>query len=463
VSLPEIIGGKYRPRSVLGSGSTGTVYCVEHAFTGDLLALKLMNAHLSASPDAIVRFKREARTASKIRSPHVVRILDADVAPELGGVPFFVMDLLEGSNLEQLSRGAPVEPAQVVDWLRQIATPLDKAHRAGIIHRDLKPENLFLTTYEDGTAIVKILDFGIARIETGAPGMTQLGQVFGTLLYMAPEQARGDPTQIGPATDLFAMGQIAYQLLAGSEYRTPSGIPQMLHEILTVPLQTPSQKGHTLGEAFDGWFLKACHADPTQRFASAFEQVEALARAFDLPAESQPTGAPTSSGRPYLRDSWSAAPDSPGDAAISLRPADVYVSPPEGTRTPTLPASEREEASRKKAGWAWGFFALSTLAAVTIAVVVFSSGTTPLEAARPRGAAVPVEPEGLAAPGPAVDLPAAAPAAARDPEPPKEPPVVARTPASARDAVRASPVRAAPAIAAPAHKPQDNDPLSDQK
>ncbi len=261
MSLPEIIGGKYRPSRILGSGSTGTVYSVEHTFTGELLALKVMTSHLGGSPEAVARFKREALVVSKIRSQHVVRIFDADVAPELNGAPYLVMDLLEGVDLEQLSEDKPVAPEVVVDWLRQVADPLDKAHRIGIIHRDLKPENLFLTRDQQGTPLIKILDFGIARITSESMSIqtTQWGQLLGTPLYMAPEQARGDPTQIGPATDLYALGLIAYKLLAGTSYRTGATLTVMLEDIIRGPLRAPSEVGPEFTPEFDIWFLRACH------------------------------------------------------------------------------------------------------------------------------------------------------------------------------------------------------------
>ena len=162
--LPALIGGKYRPLGVIGEGAMGIVYSVEHTQTGEQLALKVMTAHHGATRDAIERFKREARASAKIKSEHVVRIIDADVAPELDRAPYLVMDLLDGTDLEKASGEQALAASLVVDWLRQIARVLDKAHRLGITHRDLKPENLFLTHREDGSALIKILDFGIAKI-----------------------------------------------------------------------------------------------------------------------------------------------------------------------------------------------------------------------------------------------------------------------------------------------------------
>ncbi|MDP9151200.1 MAG: serine/threonine protein kinase, partial [Myxococcota bacterium] len=298
---------------------------MEHTFTGELLALKLMRSHLGASPDAIARFKREARAVSKIRSQHVVRIFDADVAPELGGVPYLVMDLLEGIDLEQLSAGRRIEPETVVEWLWQIALPLDKAHGVGIVHRDLKPENLFLTRRDDGRPLIKILDFGIAKITADSPSTTQSGLIFGTPLYMAPEQARADPAQVGPAADRYALGLIAYQLLTGSPYRTETSLTAVLSEIHN-PLRAPSELGHSFGPPFDRWFLRACHTDPLQRFASAEEQIEALAQSLDVPLQNEAISGPSSvvgTRDSFAPESRRSQQDASWDALMSLRDAPV--------------------------------------------------------------------------------------------------------------------------------------------
>ena len=136
-SLPLIIAGRYVPQRLIAKGGMGAVYEVEHSRTGQRFALKVLLSGLGASRDALERFKREARAPALINSEHIVRIIDADVAPELGGAPFLVMELLEGTDLESLPREPSV--VTVVDWLRQVALAIDGAHRLGIIHRDLKP------------------------------------------------------------------------------------------------------------------------------------------------------------------------------------------------------------------------------------------------------------------------------------------------------------------------------------
>jgi serine/threonine protein kinase len=286
--LPALIGGKYRPLAVIGEGAMGIVYSVEHAQTGEHLALKVMTAHQVATRDAIERFKREARASAKIKSEHVVRIIDADVAPELDRAPYLVMDLLDGTDLEKASGDQPLPAPVVLDWLRQIARALDKAHRIGITHRDLKPENLFLTHREDGSPLIKILDFGIAKISAESTGTTQSGQILGTPLYMSPEQARGDPALIGPSADLYALGLIAYKLLTGAPYWNATSVAGIIGQVLYEPMTAPSTRGCRLGRDFDAWFLRACHRDVPRRFPSAGEQVEALAKVLGLPFNARP-------------------------------------------------------------------------------------------------------------------------------------------------------------------------------
>lgn len=404
MSLPEIIGGKYRPQSVLGSGATGTVYSVVHTTTCELRALKVMNAHLGASADAIARFKREARAASKIRSQHVVHIYDADVAPELGGVPYLVMDLLVGSDLEQACANKRVASEDLVEWFRQIALGVDKAHRLGIIHRDLKPENLFLTRLDDGTALVKILDFGTAKIISESPNTTQSGQVFGTPLYMAPEQARGNPLQVGPATDLYALGQIAYKLLTGVAYRKGSSVTELLEEVLNEPLEPPSRRGQSLGDAFDRWFLRACDPNPAQRFRTAHEQVEALAVALGLPGEPEVTMVQPSSVGPWSSTSQPSMSLPPGSIAAGLgglhatAAAMRVMGGEEGIRMPINSVSDdpaRMDFGRKAALRRALFMGSGLVAVCAVAVAVWmsrtpSGGLTPASVV-PRGSGCPID------------------------------------------------------------------------
>jgi serine/threonine protein kinase len=277
---PNLIAGRYRVVRLVGKGGMGDVYEVEHVHTGQRLALKVISS-AAMGGDGVERFKREARASSRIKSDHVVRVTDADVAPELDGAPFLVMELLEGADLETLTTDGPAAPADVVLWLDQVVRALGLAHDLGIVHRDLKPENLFLTRREDGTPLVKILDFGIAKVVADGQ-KTRSGQVLGTPLYMAPEQADPAASPPTPRTDLFSLGLIAHRLLVGKPYWKDGTLPQLVTQILYEPMVPPSARGCPLGPRFDAWFLQACARDPEKRFASAREQIAALAAALDV-------------------------------------------------------------------------------------------------------------------------------------------------------------------------------------
>ncbi len=296
----------------------GSVYVVEHVHTGELLAMKVLLAQVGASSEHIERFKREARASARIKSEHVVRVTDSDVAPELNGAPFLVMELLEGEDLDTHTHDAPVAPTAVLEWLRQVARALDKAHGLGLVHRDLKPENLFLTRREDGTVLVKILDYGLVKMVENATGQTQTGEILGTPRYMAPEQARGDVEQIGPGTDRWALGLIAYKFLTGEDYWNAKTVHHLLAQIVYEEVAPPSTRGAKLGPAFDAWFATACHREPDRRFGSAGEQIEALAEALGAPsfavARTSDSGGAT---RPSKR------PADPADHAATLRASSV--------------------------------------------------------------------------------------------------------------------------------------------
>jgi serine/threonine protein kinase len=279
VQLPAVIGRKYHPLRLIAKGGMGAVYEVVHANTGEHLALKLMLARSLLTPDLVERFRREARIHSSVKSEHVVRVVDADVAPELDDAPFLVMELLAGQDFERLCLEREPSTDEVVEWMRQLGTALDKAHREGIVHRDLKPENLFLAEREGLPPIVKVLDFGIAKMAAeGAGNSTATGQILGTPRYMAPEQAVG-AKEISAAADRFALGLIAFRLLSRRHYFSGDNWVGLLRAVARGPVTRPSSMGCDRGSPFDGWFARACALQPGDRFSTCVEQVEALAQA----------------------------------------------------------------------------------------------------------------------------------------------------------------------------------------
>jgi len=417
------------------------VYEAEHVHTGERVALKILDTKPEAAANTPVsgattveRFKREARASAQIRSEHVVRVTDADVAPELNDAPYVVMELLEGADLEQTAGHRPQPPATVVAWLRQIARALDKAHGLGIVHRDLKPANLFLTRRDDGSPLVKILDFGIAKMLDGGL-QTTTGELIGTPLFMAPEQARADVPPSG-ATDRYALGLITYQLLCGRPYWRTTHIAQLLNEVLYLPMPPPSERESTFGASFDDWFKRACAREPQARFMTTAEQVEALAAALGveaIPATSESVLPPDQSG-----------PATPLDAsALELAPT-LQVSASSISARHSAPG-----APSKRTGRIVTIAAIGMGAAVVATLVLRPSATqSPTAvAAPPSTSSEPAVP--IAGPMP-TPVPSAIPA----------PSASMSASASASVAAKPSPPRPRPALPKPA---PSLDPFGDQK
>lgn len=287
-TLPTI-ANRYQLQREIGRGGAGVVYEVRHLHTGEKLAMKVLLSHAANQPDLVQRFRREMQASARVRSEHVVRITDADLAPELQGVPFLVMELLSGADLARLVTERGACPKEEALWLLgQAARGLDRAHAAGIVHRDLKPENMFLHRRDDQRLIVKLLDFGIARMTDGTglsaaeARVTQDGAILGTPLFLTPEQALGEVEKIGPTTDMWPVGLIAHELLTGVSYWAEEQMTTLLAKIIFKPLLPPSAKGAKLGPRFDDWFLRSCARDPALRWPSVGEQVEALADALSV-------------------------------------------------------------------------------------------------------------------------------------------------------------------------------------
>jgi eukaryotic-like serine/threonine-protein kinase len=281
LSHGAIVGERYRIVAPLARGGFGAVYVAEQLTTERRVALKVLARHVEHI--SIARLLAEARVTSRIQSDHIVQVIDAGVDAATSDV-FVVMELLRGMTLDQrLEQGALPAP-EVADYVRQVAVGLDKVHghldRDGrptpIIHRDLKPSNIFLTSRDDGKTLVKILDFGAAKVLSELTKAS--GLVRGTPQFMASEQALGEPCTVG--TDIWALGLITFNLLTGSSYwltvkREEGTETQLFAEILTLPLVSASQRARELGvtvqlpPAFDRWFVRCVNRDPAQRFSSA--------------------------------------------------------------------------------------------------------------------------------------------------------------------------------------------------
>ncbi|MBL8717718.1 MAG: serine/threonine protein kinase [Myxococcales bacterium] len=270
------------------AGGMGAVFEVQHVRTHKPHALKVMHPDVVARKGAREKFEQEAYINARIQSQHVVDVTDAGV-DEPTGLPYIVMELLVGAELAAIvERERRVPAADLVPWLGQVARALDKAHAKGIIHRDLKPENIFVVRNEETGPTVKVLDFGIAKI---VQGTTREGtDETGTPLYMAPEQtSKGQ--EIGPATDIWALGIVAYECLVGTPYWRAGSIAEFYRELLFEPLPPATRRakedGVELPSEFDAWFAKCCAREPAERFAAASEAVAALGAALSVPVETR--------------------------------------------------------------------------------------------------------------------------------------------------------------------------------
>lgn len=206
-----VIGGRYRVHRVLGRGGMGIVYAATHELTQRRVALKLVDTQADDGPGLHERFLGEARAAAAVRHPNIVDILDMGMHH---GVPYLIMELLEGTTLEPvLSDRHPIRYDQCLAWLLPVIGALGLLHEAGIVHRDVKPSNIFLSRTGPHSIVPKLLDFGLARAVSDRR-LTRSGVVIGTPYYMAPEHAAGDVA--GPMADVWSMGVVLFECVTGT-------------------------------------------------------------------------------------------------------------------------------------------------------------------------------------------------------------------------------------------------------
>ncbi len=212
-----ILEGKYELKKLIGEGGMGAVYEATHKLIGRRLAVKFLHSQYNSNEEVVIRFQREAQAAAAIGHDNIIEVTDMGQTED--GDPFLVMEYLEGGDVKDLLAEMGALPIEVaVDIMVQALSALQAAHQAEIIHRDLKPENIYLIKKADRENYVKLLDFGISKFRSlegeGSKGLTQTGTVLGTPYYMSPEQARGDQN-IGPKSDIYAMGVILFQMVTG--------------------------------------------------------------------------------------------------------------------------------------------------------------------------------------------------------------------------------------------------------
>jgi serine/threonine-protein kinase len=269
IALPEIPG--YEVDAVLGVGGMGVVFRALHIRLNRVVALKMTLAGAYAGPRERERFQREAEAVAVLRHPNVVQIHDVG---ESAGRPFFTMEFIDGGSLAQKLDGTPLPSRDAAALVKTLAAAVHTAHEAGIVHRDLKPANVLVTA--DGTP--KITDFGLARRLSGEAGLTRTGTAVGTPSYMAPEQASGDPTAVGPAIDIYALGAMLYELLTGGPPFKGETAEETVNQLLTRDPIPPSRLNGKIPRDLETICVKCLRKQPRLRYATAGELAKDLGR-----------------------------------------------------------------------------------------------------------------------------------------------------------------------------------------
>jgi eukaryotic-like serine/threonine-protein kinase len=279
----ETLAEKYKITRYVGQGGMGSVYEAQHVIVGRRFAVKYLHAELAGDEEILERFRREARTAGALENENIVSVVDFGLAAD--GIPCIVMEYLTGEDLAALlAREGQLPVIRAVNIAIQACRGLDAAHAAGIVHRDLKPENLFICRRGDGTDLVKILDFGIAKLvpagQGPAPSVTRSGTTMGTPFYMAPEQARG-AKEVDHRADIYGLGVILFEALSGQKPHPGQSYNEILYHILTQPAVSITSLRPGLPVDLVGTIQQALAFNPHDRQASVAELARALSRHAD--------------------------------------------------------------------------------------------------------------------------------------------------------------------------------------
>ena len=287
-ALGATIGGTYKLEALLGQGGMGAVYRASHIrLPNKYVAIKFLHA-TAVNAETLARFRREAEIASRIGHPNIVRVDDVNEMPD--GTPYLVLEYLQGETLAHLLARGPLDVAMTTIILRQVGSALRAAHQHNIVHRDLKPDNIFLVAPETdgatGRVLCKVLDFGISKIRGSQTVKTQDATVLGTPQYMSPEQANGEHDLVDERTDVFALGAIAYEMLAGRPAFEGRSIPEVMYKVVFVEPTPLSELVPSCAGRIEMAIAGALAKDRNQRTASVATFLEAFAGAPVLTANS---------------------------------------------------------------------------------------------------------------------------------------------------------------------------------
>lgn len=362
--IGTIISGRYRVDSLLGSGGMGAVYLVQHTQLRRRFALKLLHKETCKIPEVVARFEREAMAAANIDHPNIA--FATDFGRTEAGEFFLVLEYIEGQRLRDALASGPIEVRRAVHILRQVASALRRSHELGVIHRDLKPENIMLVSREGDPDFVKVLDFGLAKVEAqtkimgeDGPGqaLTKHGKVFGTPKYMAPEQCVSGA--IDGRTDLYALGVILYEMLTGVNPFSAKDLVGIIRNQLAMP--TPPIKDVApavrVPPALEAVVMRLTEKQPEKRFADAAELLAALTdEKLQGGAASPVAGGPAPRSAPPVSPAESAGQTvqsvellSVGGTLADVSPAERPAAPPPVAAPAPVPPSAPPAPPKKEA------------------------------------------------------------------------------------------------------------------
>lgn len=281
INVGEILAGKYRVERLLGQGGMGVVIAARHLQLEERVAIKMMLADAASSPEAVARFLREARAAARLQSSHVARVSDVGTLED--GRAYMVIEYLDGADLSRvLEQRGPLPVGDAVDYVLQAAEAIAEAHSIGIVHRDLKPSNLFLTERRDRTPLIKVLDFGISKMSAGTgPAsssdhtMTGTSALMGSPVYMSPEQMTS-ARDVDGRTDIWALGVVLYELLAGKPPFMAETLPQICGLVLQGPFTPLSERRRDLPAPLEAAVRRCLEKRAADRYPSILQLALAL-------------------------------------------------------------------------------------------------------------------------------------------------------------------------------------------
>ncbi len=332
---PRKLGGRYELGESIGSGGMAEVHLGRDTRLGRDVAIKVLRRELASDPTFIARFRREAQAAAQLNHPNIVSVYDT--GDDKAGVPFIVMEYVEGQTLRDLLRSeGRIPPRRAMELTADICLALQYSHEAGIVHRDIKPGNVMLTK----SGAVKVMDFGIARAMTSAT-VTQTAAVLGTAQYLSPEQARGE--HVDARSDIYSTGCLLYELVSGRPPFSGDSPVAVAYQHVREEPPLPSQRNPELDSTMDSVVMKAMAKNPANRYQTADEMREDLLRAAD--------------GQPVL-----ATPHADAEATSLLTPA---------ANTMVLGQPLRPPPNRR--GWAYGALAVACLLVFVLAALFVRS------------------------------------------------------------------------------------------